>query len=80
MRQQRDAIEYDPADRVLRATKGILRQGFPKEERFSYYAADEQLRAADWRYTRDGLANTWVFEQHRYDAPGRRVWTQANRE
>jgi RHS repeat-associated protein len=56
----------------------------PSEDRFTYYAADGRVRAADYRYLRNGQADEtpqhWVFEEYRYDALGRRVWVRSYRD
>jgi RHS repeat-associated protein len=50
------------------------------EDRMSYYAADGQLRAADYRQLPVQVAPaTLVFEQYRYDALGRRIWVRTDR-
>lgn len=50
------------------------------EDRYSYYDAENRLRAADYRGQRAGLSTPFlVFEQYKYDALGRRVWTRADR-
>jgi YD repeat-containing protein len=53
------------------------------EDRATYYAADGRVRAADYRFIRNGLVDEsprdWVFEEYRYDALGRRVWVRAYR-
>lgn len=76
---------YDPAGNLefyarAPATSGQLA---PQEDRFSYYAADGRLRAADYRFRANGLADDtyrkWVFDEYRYDALGRRVWVRTDR-
>jgi RHS repeat-associated protein len=72
---------YDPAGNVefsMRAVSSTTRG----EDRFSYYAANERVRAADYRtrFVGDLQPRQWVFEEYRYDALGRRVWVRSFRE
>jgi RHS repeat-associated protein len=76
---------YDPAGNLeftMRQPSGGTPA--PSEDRFSYYAADGRVRAADYRFRANGLADDtyrkWVFEQYRYDALGRRVWVRTDRD
>jgi YD repeat-containing protein len=60
-------------------TEYSLRVG--SEQRASFYGADGALLAVDWRWVGPGDIATWktAFEEYRYDALGRRVWTQATK-
>ncbi|MEO6982415.1 MAG: RHS repeat-associated core domain-containing protein, partial [Edaphobacter sp.] len=52
------------------------------QDRVSYYSVDGKLVAADARSVADGgtaLRGHTAFEEYRYDALGRRVWTRARR-
>jgi RHS repeat-associated protein len=57
---------------------------YPRENRFTYYGADERVRAVDARSGFPGDVDLqlkkWTFEEYRYDALGRRVWVQSDRE
>lgn len=57
--------------------------GQPSEDRLSYYAADGQLKASEWRWVSDrGNAVSSIkgtLEQYRYDVLGRRVLVWAKR-
>jgi RHS repeat-associated protein len=56
----------------------------PRENRFTYYGADERVRAVDSRSAFPGDADLqlrkYVFDEYRYDALGRRVWVQSDRD
>jgi len=54
-------------------TEFISKTAGTKQERASFYAADERLRAADWRWV-NGVSAKYAFEEYRYDALGRRVF------
>lgn len=57
---------------------------YPRENRFTFYGADERVRAVDARSAFPGDADLqlkkWTFEEYRYDALGRRVWVRSDRE
>jgi RHS repeat-associated protein len=63
------AFSYDLAGN----TEFISKTAGTKQERASFYAADERLRAADWRWV-NGVSAKYAFEEYRYDALGRRVF------
>jgi RHS repeat-associated protein len=73
----RDTTEYDEAGNILFTTPS--RPETPLDlrvDRASFYGADGQLRAVDYRKYTDTLG---VFEEYRYDALGRRVLVEARR-
>ncbi|HEY0017785.1 MAG TPA: RHS repeat-associated core domain-containing protein [Longimicrobium sp.] len=88
-----DAYRYQAGTGRLRATRDTLfydadgntefntRHQAAGSERASYYAADGTLVAADQRTSAGGEGTPLhtVFEEYRYDALGRRVWTRARR-
>lgn len=74
---------YDEAGNehyALRKEKTYAGAGVP-QERGSFYGLDGRLRMLDWRWLSSAAEASvpWkrVVEQYRYDALGRRVWTQA---
>jgi RHS repeat-associated protein len=72
------STEYDEAGNVVFTTQ--LRPDTSertKSDRASFYGADGQLRATDFR--RGGSDTLSVFEEYRYDAVGRRVLVEARR-
>lgn len=77
LRAKNDSIYYDADGN----TEFNTEHGDEGSERASFYAADGQLVAAELRVSA-GSAGTLlhnVFEDYRYDALGRRVWTRARR-
>jgi RHS repeat-associated protein len=56
----------------------------PREDRFTYYDAQERARAVDFRSAFPGASvlqlHKWTFEEYRYDALGRRVWVLSDRD
>jgi RHS repeat-associated protein len=74
----RDTTEYDEAGNIVFTTQ-IRPVSSPdvSNDRASYYGADGQLRAVDFRKYTNALG---VFEEYRYDALGRRVLVEARRE
>ena len=61
-----------------------VRQAGAPEQRGAFYGLDGRLRAVDWRWAQSATADIvhWktAFEEYRYDALGRRVWTQVAKE
>jgi RHS repeat-associated core domain len=73
----RDTTEYDAGGNIVFTTQ--LRGDVPdnqKADRASFYGADDQLRAVDYRTFNDTQND---FEEYRYDALGRRVVVRARR-
>ena len=78
-----DAYLHDAAGNVeFSYTKSVIREAPvpPEDDRASFYAADGQLRAADYRWvaghtdaTAEGAMWQRVFETYRYDPLGRRI-------
>jgi RHS repeat-associated protein len=75
-----DRYEYDEAGNMTVLTQQAW-YGYPTfEDRVSYYGADGKVRAADNRTFSEGnSAARFAFEEYRYDALGRRIWTRAKR-
>jgi RHS repeat-associated protein len=75
---------YDPAGNLEFTMREGSGTSTPREDRFTYYGADQRVRAADYRYVTYGNTDQspekWVFEQYRYDALGRRIWVRTYRE
>ena len=81
---QTDTIKYDGAGNEIfhrdNSTNGDASSYH--RDRASFYSADGQLRAAETRYigtgniTAEGIF-TRVFEEFRYDALGRRIWSRS---
>jgi RHS repeat-associated protein len=77
LRANNDSIYYDADGNTEFNTK----HGDEGAERVSFYAADGTLMAAELRLSAgpEGSLLHNVFEDYRYDALGRRVWTRARR-
>jgi RHS repeat-associated protein len=76
----RDTTEYDEAGNIVFTTQ--IRPDVPdglKVDRASFYGADGQLRAVDYRTTPALGDFQKDFEEYRYDALGRRVLVRARR-
>jgi hypothetical protein len=77
---------YDPAGNLELSihTEPPGPGSFERENRFTYYGADERVRAVDYRSASPGDAEAQfkknTFEEYRYDAFGRRIWAQADRD
>ena len=73
-----DDFVYDDAGNLIFQTR-TLNTGL---DRALFYDAAGTLRAVDFRQTANRLENSKaeiVFEEHRYDALGRRVWTRTRK-
>src|SRR5688572_25060045 len=83
-----DSLLYDESGNVIFSWTTFARPGAPRtlDDRAMYYAADGRLRVVDHRTaTVNGPTGVWVpvtfdFDEHRYDALGRRVLTRTQRE
>ena len=79
-----DTVRYDAAGNTEFKWQKFASGAPNEEDRASYYAADGQLRAADYR-SQDSpngfkFPIRWVFEEYRYDALGRRIWVRARKD
>ena len=77
-----DTLMYDAAGNLHAMV--TVNGGSPEQyqDRVSYYSVDGKLVAADARSVAFGgtaLAGHTAFEEYRYDALGRRIWTRARR-
>ena len=77
-----DSLMYDSAGNVHAMV--TVNGGSPEryQDRVSYYSVDGKLVAADARSVANGgtaLRGHTAFEEYRYDALGRRIWTRARR-
>ncbi len=75
---------YDESGNLIFSIREDSPADSPAEDRFTYYGADERIRAADYRFVSIGHSDespeNLVFEEYRYDALGRRVWVLTHRE
>jgi RHS repeat-associated protein len=87
-RDRTDTLLYDAAGNIEWSTQSYWTSHASFEDRASYYDAANRVYAADYRSVPDAAMITTsttaveyrsTFEEYRYDALGRRVWTRARR-
>ncbi|HEX2080828.1 MAG TPA: RHS repeat-associated core domain-containing protein [Longimicrobium sp.] len=79
----KDSTQYDAAGNIVFSSQQPASSG-PAFDRASFYDADGRLRVAETRRLDDVAARStpyyMVFEEHRYDALGRRVWVRTRKD